>query len=229
MVHGKGYPINCNRLLNFWPHSYCLALPPQFLHHKDRQDWRSTSALYRPVILNCFAYSSSSKSETAQLFHKQAFPCPYAFWPPFAKSKKDQKNNQQGCISDLHESTVCSFSNSTNPHRLKRSSSKCTRHVDRRAWEGCKDDRVVKVNSESSKVGTHRKVTVSCSIMHGTRQAIWFNHDVHSFTEQKWLLSNCQKNPFSAHSLILQGAPQDQDLQFMWQLNATKKKFHICK
>lgn len=27
MVHAKGYPINCNRLLNFWPRSYCLALP----------------------------------------------------------------------------------------------------------------------------------------------------------------------------------------------------------
>lgn len=69
------------------------------------------------------------------------------------------------------------------------------------------------------------KVTVSYSIMNSTCKAIRFNHAAYSFTKQNQPLSNCKNNPFSAKSLVLQGAPQDQDLQFMWQLNTTKKSF----
>lgn len=226
MVHAKGYPINCNRLLNFWPRSYYLALA-SFSATKTGK----TEAL--PLLSPDHLYLTALPTHPVPKVKQLSFLTSRLFHAlmhsghPLLKAKRSKKA-QQGCICHLHESTVCSSSKSTNPHRLKRSSSKCTRHVDQRSWEGCKDDRVVKVNSESSKVGARRKVTVSCSIMHGIRQAIWFNHGVHSFTEQKWPLSNCQKNPFSARSLILQGAPQDQDLQFMWQLNATKKKFHMC-
>lgn len=140
----------------------------------------------------------------------------------YLKAKKDHKNNQWGCTSDLHKSIVnYFFFNQLTQAGWKTAHWNTQGTFCWRSWEACAD---VQVNSEFSKVSTCIKVTVSYSIMHGTCKAVWFNHVAHSFTEQTRPLSNCKKNPFSAKSLVLQGAPQDQDLWFTWHLNATKKK-----